>query len=198
MFTISEPCKTPASKLSDFIADLISYGGPIPPAALSAKLKAADLTLADIKDWVQFDSEVYARNRIAISSNVEVIAMCWCSGQLTPIHDHRGSACAVRVMSGVATEIVYEHAPSGVLFPTSAAHIGSGSVVASFDSDMHQVGNLQGPDMPLVTLHCYSPPLKDMEMHDPSRAFFADYERTFKRCMNRSNSAVGEVISDAA
>ena len=39
--------------------------------------------------------------------------MCWRNGQRSPIHDHKGSSCAVRVLRGTLTETLFAFAPNG-------------------------------------------------------------------------------------
>ena len=70
------------------------------------------------------------------------------------MHGHTDSACAFRVLRGIATESVLGERDR-MWAP--------GSVVAEEEPRVHQVRN-QGPD-PLLTLHAYSPPL---EIDEPS------------------------------
>ena len=96
--------------------------------------------------------------------------MCWRSGQRSPIHDHQGSSCAVRVLHGTLTETLFEFAPSGHVKASFSRDLLPGQVIAGEDTDLHQVSNLQAGDANLVTLHVYSPPLIYMGTYDLTSA----------------------------
>ena len=86
-------------------------------------------------------------------------------GQRSPIHDHRGSACGVRVIQGTATETLYERMPSGYIRAVSSRELFVDQVCGSFDDDIHQVSNLQDGNAKLITLHVYTPPLLNMRTY---------------------------------
>jgi cysteine dioxygenase len=88
--------------------------------------------------------------------------LCWKNGQRSPIHDHKGSVCALRVLRGILTETLFEFTPNGHVKALQSRDFGPGSVVVSQDSDLHQVSNLQAGTTDLVTLHTYSPALEFM------------------------------------
>jgi cysteine dioxygenase len=88
--------------------------------------------------------------------------MCWRNGQRSPIHDHIGSSCAVRVIEGALTETLFDFAPNGHVKPTCSRDLIPGTVFGGEDTDVHQVSNLQAHNADLVTLHIYSPPLQAM------------------------------------
>jgi cysteine dioxygenase len=159
---------------------------PLSAACLQQLLNNTELNLNQLSSWLIFDESIYARNRIVLCTEAELLVMCWRSGQMTPIHNHRGSACAVKVISGTASEIVYERAACNALAPVSLARIFEGQVVSSFDDDMHQLGNLESIGNDLVTVHCYSPPLADYEIFNEQSTIFADYEGLYKKASKRS------------
>jgi cysteine dioxygenase len=101
---------------------------------LAARLAATDICCEDVAEFIQFSDRGYMRNLVQAGSWYNVLVLCWKNGQRSPIHDHLGSSCAVRILRGAATETL-------------------------FDTDIHQVSNLQADDADLVTLHIYSPPL---------------------------------------
>lgn len=140
-------------------------------------LEEAPITLDDLRPWVRFGHETYQRNLIHSGPTYIALALCWRSGQRSPIHDHRGSACGLRVVSGVMTETVFDRTPEGHIYPTHTHSVRPGHVCATFDADIHQVSNLQAPGRDLVTLHIYSPPLLTMgtySLFEMTRAEYAD------------------------
>jgi cysteine dioxygenase len=93
------------------------------------------------------------------------LIICWRGGQRSPIHDHVGSNCAVKVLRGVATETIFERGPNGMIYATGSRILNAGEVCASADSDIHQVSNLEANENDLITLHLYSPPLISMNVY---------------------------------
>jgi cysteine dioxygenase len=126
---------------------------------LVAKLGSIDLTADDIAVGIRFADKCYARNLIKAGSWYNVLILCWRNGQRSPIHDHTGSSCAVRVIRGTATETAFEFAPNGQILATGSRQHRPGAVIGSQDADIHQISNLQPGNADLVTMHIYTPPL---------------------------------------
>src|SRR6185295_8329883 len=55
-------------------------------------------------DRVQFSSQRYMRHPILLWEDWEVMLIAWESGQVTPIHDHRGVMGSMAVLSGGLAE----------------------------------------------------------------------------------------------
>ena len=111
-----------------------------------------------------FDDARYQRNTIAKTHWFELVLLCWKPGQATPIHDHEGSACAFKVIEGVATERRFTLENDGALTPNGHCHMPAGHVCAAKDGDIHLVVN-EG-DVDLITLHIYSPSLDKYNVYD--------------------------------
>ena len=131
-------------------------------ADLAARLAELPLESCDFSPYRRFSERKYTRNLIADGTLYNLWLLCWRSGQRSPIHDHRESSCAVRIVSGVATETLFETAPNGFIKPVQSCDHQCGQTTHSADLDVHQISNLQAGDAELVTLHVYSPPLKFM------------------------------------
>lgn len=139
------------------------------------QMKEFDVSVEELGDFVQFHSKSYRRNVVFENEYVQLLCLCWKSGQRSPIHDHAESICGVKVITGVASETLFEMTPSGYIKAVSTVDYGEG-VIGSEDADTHQVANLQGEDDDLVTLHCYSPPLKRMKTYAIDSKFSQMYE----------------------
>jgi cysteine dioxygenase len=122
------------------------------------------LTADDLASYLVFRPDRYVRNLLHAGPAYQALVLCWRNGQRSPIHNHRGSSCGVKVLRGVATETLFGRAANGMIFPISSRDLSPGHVCASADEDIHQISNLQGGGADLVTLHVYSPPLLRMEM----------------------------------
>ena len=116
----------------------------------------------DVSEHIRFSNQSYMRNLVRTGPWHNVLVLCWKNGQRSPIHDHTGSSCAVRVLRGVLTETAFEFAPQCRVKAVSSRDLAVGGVCGSQDLDLHQVSNLQDGDADLVTLHVYSPPLRWM------------------------------------
>ena len=132
---------------------------------LGTLLRELDVTVADVKDFVRFDEHQYTRNLIRGNEHCQILLLCWRSGHRSPIHNHPGAVCGVRVLKGIATETLFEFAPNGLVKPTCSRDQESGGIVTLEGSYIHQVSNLQEPGTDLITLHVYSPPLPRMDTY---------------------------------
>lgn len=144
---------------------LSGAGSRVDLATLDRLLRQLLISRAELGPACQFSDAAYRRNTIARTEWFELVCLCWRSGQVTPIHDHRGSSCAFRVVEGVGTEVRYQHTPSGLVLPVGSVQMPPGYVCAAQDADIHQVANAQAPGTDLITLHTYSPPIQRMHSY---------------------------------
>jgi cysteine dioxygenase len=122
------------------------------------------VTAEDVANYLVFSPERYVRNLLHAGATYQALVLCWRNGQRSPIHNHRGSHCGVKVLRGVATETVFDRAPNGLIYAVRSRDLPPGCVCASSDEDIHQLSNLQAGGADLVTLHIYSPPLLRMDV----------------------------------
>jgi cysteine dioxygenase len=148
---------------SAFVA-LDRFDGPLPLPAILEWFCQKPLTIHDLSSYLTFNPARYVRNRVHDGPTYQALVLCWRNGQRSPIHNHRGSRCGVKVLSGVATETVFARAPNGLVVPVESRDLRPSHTCASEDDDIHQVSNLQASGADLVTLHIYSPPLLRMEV----------------------------------
>jgi cysteine dioxygenase len=138
------------------------------------ELSRFEIDLDDLSEYLHFADSGYKRNLVRAAPNYHAWLLCWKNGQRSPIHDHSGSACVVRVLRGTLTETLFELAPNGHVKATFSRDFAQGSLMGSEDTDIHQVSNLQADDAALVTLHVYTPPLNRMKtysLYDISRGY---------------------------
>jgi DMSO/TMAO reductase YedYZ molybdopterin-dependent catalytic subunit len=150
------------SKLDALIGYLDELTGRADLGELARRLRRLDLSRADVAAWVRFSPRGYQRNLVRAGEWFHLWVMCWRNGQRSPIHDHAGSACAVRVLEGTATVTNFVRAPNGHVKATGSEDLPPGGVVTTADDDLHQISNLQAGDADLITLHVYTPPLLRM------------------------------------
>jgi cysteine dioxygenase len=136
--------------------------GRPPLAELTAAVAGLDVAYEDLAPWAVFSDRGYTRNLVHGGDGYHVLVLCWKNGQRSPIHDHAGSSCCVRVLRGTLTETRFAFAPNGHVKALSSQDYPAGAVISSEDTDLHQVSNLQPGTAELVTLHVYAPPLRFM------------------------------------
>jgi cysteine dioxygenase len=166
-----------ALTVREFLDVMDGYAARVPLAELLSRLAELDVELQEVAGCVRFGECNYQRNPLHLGNAYHALVLCWRNGQRSPIHDHRGSSCAVRVLAGVATETQFERSANGLIYPTFSRELHEGSVIGSQDADIHQMSNLQPGGADLVTLHVYSPPLLVMSKYslvDPWVTDFVD------------------------
>jgi cysteine dioxygenase len=142
---------------------LQSHNERIDLEQLKARLDDDSITAELLARQIHFSDERYSRNLLAYGPQFYALVLCWKPGQASPIHDHKGASCGVRVIAGVATETSFRR-HHGRLVERSVTSMSAGEVCGSFDDDIHEIRN-NGDDN-LVTLHVYSPYLDNINLYD--------------------------------
>jgi len=124
-------CSQICQKLAPIIGYLDSLKGRADLDVLSGMLKKLDITLEDIKGNCVFGQKGYKRNTISKTDWYELLALCWHSGDRTPIHDHQGVSCAFKVVHGTGTEIRFRPTPSGLICPAGTTEMQPGYICAA-------------------------------------------------------------------
>lgn len=168
------------------LAPLLQYLDGLSARATVSELRRLmerlDITLDDVAEFVRFGDDRYLRNLICEGKWYHILAICWRSGQRSPIHNHANSVCGLKVLTGIATETRFATTPCGQVKAVSSNDMRSGQLVVSHDADIHQVSNPQEPDTDLVTLHVYSPPLLRMDTYSLTDATIGEFRPTVLEC----------------
>ncbi|QQS09429.1 MAG: cysteine dioxygenase family protein [Phycisphaerales bacterium] len=168
------------------LAEVIDYLGSLQSRAdlaiLSDLLSKLNVSRHDIAPACVFGARGYRRNTICETQWFELLALCWRSGDCTPIHDHRGVSCAFRIVEGTGTEIRFQKTPSGLVCPVEAISMPPGYVCAADEPDIHQVSNMQAPGKDLITLHIYSPPIQKMNTYRFAQSVSAECADRYDNC----------------
>ena len=152
-------------KLDELFERLDTIPRPILLSPLKHWLRQIDLKFRDFEPYVKFSEQNYQRNLMKQGLEYHALVLCWRNGQRSFIHNHKGSACAVRVIKGAATESFFDIGDNGLIFPVRSCVYREGQVIGSNDADIHQISNLQADDKDLITLHIYTPPLLSMDCY---------------------------------
>ncbi len=115
-------------------------------------------------DRVQFSSERYMRHPILLWDDWEVMLIAWQSGQITPIHDHRGVMGGMLILSGTLAEERFTT-------PNDRPELSDNR--ARPEGDLSDIGpsalhRLAPTSARAISLHIYRPPLRTMGVWDAS------------------------------
>lgn len=160
----------------ELFAELDEYEGRVPLDLLVQRLTELRVTRDDVRAYLNFDPERYSRNLMHAGPGYQALVLCWKNGQRSPIHNHRGSSCGVKVIAGDATETGFDVADNGLIYATGSRVLREGAVCGSQDDDIHQVSNLSGGGRDLITLHVYSPALLRMQVFSLTDSSINDFE----------------------
>jgi len=153
------------ARIDAALAEFSGLETRIPAARLRAWIESCPLSLDHVARYCRYHPEHYVRNLMRGGPAYHALVLCWRNGHRSPIHDHSGSGCAVKVLAGEAIETTFQTAPNGMAYAVGSKVLAEGSTCYTEDRDIHQVSNLQPAGADLVTLHVYSPPLLRMNVY---------------------------------
>jgi cysteine dioxygenase len=142
---------------------LQTFDERVPLDELKSRLDDDSISAGLLGDYIHFSDERYSRNLLAYGPQFYALVLCWQPGQASPVHDHKGASCGVRVIEGVATETSFGW-DGDQLVEKSVTTMHAGEVCGSFDDDIHEIRN--NGETNLVTLHIYSPYLDNINLYD--------------------------------
>lgn len=144
------PSDGPLSELIDALAALPDVAELVTLRALLSRpgLVEAAAPLA------RFTPESRCRRVLYRDERVELVIIGWLPGQRAALHGHGASSCAFRVLQGAASE---RWVSPGAMSALSATRHSVGDVAEAAPNGWHELAT--DGDLPLVTLHAYSPPL---------------------------------------
>ncbi len=148
-----------AETVKELIQDISGRAERPTPALLCRRVGAE---IDRYLDRVVYSNDRYMRHPILLWDEWEIMLIAWKSGQVTPIHDHRGVLGGMTVLSGSLAEERFET-------PRNKPEL--------FDSRTRPEGDLSdiGPTVlhrlaptssTAVSLHVYRPPLRTMGIWD--------------------------------
>ncbi len=159
--------QTLTGRLLDLVRDLDRLGGGATLADFGRVMQRARLTPEDVAAFVRPNPRNYNRAAVVVREGYDLLVMTWLPGQASVPHDHSGSVCAMRVVQGEAVEACYQVAPDGYVDLQYETTVRPGEVVVGQDSAVHTVRNPSANGDLLVTVHVYSPPLRDLRQFRP-------------------------------
>lgn len=156
-----------AISLDEFVATVLSIGGPLDEHKMTRLLSEARIHDADLARYVSCGAgENYQRILIHRTPEIEILALTWAKGSGTPIHDHAGQRCWMVAHSGLFVVEDYRqvagtrmpgHAVVEKLRTTSNIAVGMPDFRYDSERDIHRVSVAPECES-AVSLHVYARP----------------------------------------
>ncbi len=148
-----------AETVQDVIREASVEPERLTPAALCRKVA---LETERFLDRIRFSTERYMRHPILLWEDWEVMLIAWSSGQVTPIHDHRGVMGGMAMLSGTLVEERFT-TPNGRPELADDRSRPEGDFSEIGPTVLHRLTTKTGR---AVSLHVYRPPLRLMGIWD--------------------------------
>jgi cysteine dioxygenase len=166
--------------IQDFIEGLKSLPH-FTAAEVYGYLKLHPVDPESLKPFLFFSSVSYTRNLIFKNDLFELLALCWESGQVSRIHNHRDQQCWMTVPIGMLQAQDFrvrdrnEELKTCRLVPIRTYPITpERPAEVNMNQPVHQVLNLPGFRARAVSLHIYSKPFDTCEVYFPDNGNYAD------------------------
>ncbi|MFT4754201.1 MAG: cysteine dioxygenase [Salibacteraceae bacterium] len=129
------------------------------------------LSSSSLKCFSSWSSTSYTRNCIIDTEDFELILLCWEKGQITPIHDHGGEECWVKVIEGEFQETIYKMDDSGTLNTIKSTVSKAGDISYMIDfMGCHSLENISNKRS--MSLHLYAKPIRNCQCFDEKSKTF--------------------------
>lgn len=130
------------------------------------------------ENYSSWSNDCYTRNCIVDNEKFELILICWCEGHQTPIHDHGGEECWVKVIEGEFKETIYKQNEIGNLTIVKTSISKSDEVTYMKDfMGFHRLQNLSNKRS--ISLHLYAKPIRTCRVFDEESKTFSDKKMNY-------------------
>lgn len=128
-------------------------------------IRSMKIPISAFEPFCSWSKDAYTRNCIVENEEFELILLCWEAGQKTPIHDHGGEECWVRIIQGEFGETIYKADKGGQLnvIKSSVSKTGDISYMVDFMGYHHLENQSESRGM---SLHLYAKPIRSCNMFD--------------------------------
>ncbi len=141
-------------------------------------IRSMKLPSSAFEGYCSWSNESYTRNCIVENEKFELILLCWEKGQFTPIHDHGGEECWVRVIEGEFRETIYKESELGELSEVRSAISKTNEITYMIDfMGFHRLENLS--EKRSMSLHLYAKPIRNCNVFIESTKKFVNKELAY-------------------
>jgi len=144
-------------------------------------IESTNLPSSAFEHFVSWSSECYTRNCIVENEKFELILLCWEKGQMTPIHDHGGEECWVKIIQGEFTETIYKMDKTGELNTVKSSISETGDISYMIDfMGCHRLENRHNKRS--MSLHLYAKPIRSCQLFDENSRTFVRKNMSYDTC----------------
>lgn len=130
------------------------------------------------ENYCSWSDECYTRNCIVENEKFELILICWGEGHQTPIHDHGGEECWVKVIEGEFKETIYKQNEAGELTIVKTAISKPNEITYMKDfMGFHRLENMSNKRS--MTLHMYAKPIRNCNTYDEDAQKFVNKDLSY-------------------
>ena len=131
--------------------------------------------------YCSWSNECYTRNCIVDNESFELILLCWEAGQATPIHDHGGEECWVKVIQGEFKETIYRFDSPGKIQTLRSTVSKKGDLSYMIDfMGFHRLENIS--ETRSMSLHLYAKPIRNCNLFDEDSGKLVYKELVYNTC----------------
>jgi len=141
-------------------------------------MRAMKISTSDFENYCSWSGESYTRNCILETEKFELILLCWEGGQITPIHDHGGEECWVKIIAGEFRETIYKKNDIGELNSINSTISKPNDISYMIDfMGFHSLENLSKKRS--MSLHLYAKPIRNCKIFDENARKFVHKELVY-------------------
>jgi len=147
-------------------------------------IRSAKFLENDFSEYCSWSKDCYTRNCIVNNEKFELILICWCNGHQTPIHDHGGEECWVRVIDGELKETIYRQDKDGELYSVKSFVSLTNQVTYMKDfMGFHRLKNVANKRS--MSLHLYAKPIRNCRAFNEESKTFVKRELDYDTIANK-------------
>ncbi len=151
-----QPFFTSFSALAVILAEELRRGRDI--ARMGRILSSLRFNPKEFQRYAHFCSGKYTRNLVGYSGGFTLLMLCWDRGQESPIHDHAGSSCFMKILEGELHEVRYDARNPSKLNLKTITQLREEEVAYIDDTQgVHKMVN-PSAEKGAISLHIYIPP----------------------------------------
>lgn len=112
----------------------------------------------EFRRYAHWNAGKYTRNLIGYNAAFTLLMLCWDCGQESPIHDHAGSNCFMKILEGELHEVRYDASDASKLRLKAITQLRDEAV--AYIDDTQGVHKMVNPNVEkgAISLHIYIPP----------------------------------------
>jgi len=144
-------------------------------------MKNLDLSEELFERYCSWSNECYTRNCIVDNESFELILLCWEANQATPIHDHGGEECWVKVIQGEFKETIYKFNKPGDIQTVKSTFSKKGDLSYMIDfMGFHRLENISKTRS--MSLHLYAKPIRNCQLFDENSGELVRKKLVYNTC----------------